>query len=58
MKDAVDRIEKKQDNHNGLLETHIKEASEESRTTNERLVRLETIFEYALKRDGDMNGPG
>lgn len=58
MKDAVDRIETKQDSHTSLLEDHIKEAAEKDTKVNERLVRVETIIEFALKKEGEINGPG
>lgn len=63
MKDAVDRIEtnvagieKNQSEHRSLLDDHLKISQERDAKVDERIVRLETLFEYAVVRKGEIDG--
>ena len=56
MKDAVDRIEKKQGDHSSKLDEHLKMSQERDSKVDERLVRLETLFEFAVVKKGEVDG--
>lgn len=56
MKDAVDRIEKNQGEHRSLLDDHLKLSQERDAKVDERIVRLETLFEYAVVKKGEIDG--
>lgn len=58
MKDAVDRIEKNQNTQSSLLDEHLKISQERETHANDRLTRLETLFEYAVVKKGESDGTG
>lgn len=53
MKDAVDRIEKKTDAGNKLLDEHLKEAVQRDSIVDGRLARVEAFIEFTTKKGGD-----
>lgn len=63
MKDAIDRIEtnvvgieKNQSEHRSLLDDHLKITQERDSKVDERITRLETLFEYAVVKKGEVDG--
>ena len=53
MKDAVDRTEKKIDQLTSGVSEHVKDSAEEKAKLSDRLVRVETILEFALPKKDD-----